>query len=105
MALHLDRCLKPDCKNVNEYKQKCQPDLQRWDACLAEIYALTWWYGPELKDAKLEVKPTKLQDMQTKNIKPLDYPQPCLAEAKPKFEPKSEVNPEPLPAAMPVIRE
>ena len=46
-----------------------------------------------------------MQVIKTTTIKPLDYPQPCLAEAKPKFEPESELNPEPLSTAMPVMRE
>ena len=48
MALHLKECLKPNCKGVNDFQQKYDLDNKQWEACLAEINALTWWHGPDL---------------------------------------------------------
>ncbi len=87
MALHLEKCLKPGCNSTNDFQEQFKPNHKQWEACLAEINALTWWCGPDRQIANLKEEPIKLKDFKTKSLKPLNDPQPCLAEAKPKFEP------------------
>lgn len=100
MALHLANCLKPGCGGINDFQQEIQLDPSQWEACQDEIYARTWWLGPDQKDARPLSAPVKLRDPSTKKEEPLPLPQPCLAEAKPKFEPDCSIVAESLPIAL-----
>jgi hypothetical protein len=100
MALHLADCLKPGCKGINDFQQQLQIDPSKWEACKDEIYARTWWFGPEQQDVRLCQEPIKRRDPVTKKDEPLPLPQPCLAEAKPKFEPDCSIVAESLPIAL-----
>jgi hypothetical protein len=80
--------------------QQQEEELTLWERCKEEIYARTWWLGPEQQDVRPLQVPIKLRDPATKKDEPLPLPQPCLSEAKPKFEPDCSIVAESLPIAL-----
>jgi hypothetical protein len=79
--------------------QQQEEELTLWERCKEEIYARTWWLGPEQQDVRPLQVPIKLRDPVTKKDEPLPLPQPCLSEAKPGFAPDCLVE-ESLPIAL-----
>ena len=74
MAMHIDKCLKPGCDGVNDFVEQFKPLKKNWEACLAEIYALTWWLGPEKADAELQENYPRLPNIKSASGKPDEDP-------------------------------